>query len=204
MWKRWSSPSFLFEREMINYDAQPGGSDINTGLDHLLKVLKRKSIIFLLSDFWSEGYQNSMKKINMKHDLINIQITEIDQKISENNKALVEAQIIKFRSTFSRPNNFIEQIGKNVYKTKLEDSINWHQKELKELYLTRKGLEINLEKLQGIFWLNRIKRFLRIILIGFFIFLSLLILLSGFMIMIYFLPLIVLIFLAYWISNKRY
>ena len=132
---------------------------------------------------------NSNKKFALQ-DQIKIQIIDIDQKISENKKALVEAQIIKFRSTFSRPNNFIEQIGKNVYKTKLEDSINWHQKELKELYLTRKGLEINLEKLQGIFWLNRIKRFLRIILIGFFIFLSVLILLSGFMIMIYLLSLI--------------
>jgi len=169
----------------------------------------------LRSNFFLKLFKNKKKKSNKiiqynsnkRFDLqeqINLQITEIDQKISENNKALVEAQIIKFRSTFSRPNNFIEQIGKNVYKTKLEDSINWHQKELKELYLTRKGLEINLEKLQGIFWLNRIKRFLRIILIGFFIFLSLLILLSGFMIMIYFLPLIVLIFLAYWISNKRF
>ena len=145
---------------------------------------------------------NSNKRFTLQEE-INIQITEIDQKISENNKALVEAQIIKFRSTFSKPNNFIEQIGKNVYKNKLEDSINWHQKELKELYLARRGLEINLEKLQGIFWLNQIKRFFRIILIGFFIFISLLILLSGFMIMIYFLPLIVLIFLAYWISNKR-
>ena len=60
---------------------------------------------------------NSNKRFDLEEQ-INIQITEIDQKISENNKALVEAQIIKFRSTFSRPNNFIEQIGKNVYKTK--------------------------------------------------------------------------------------
>jgi len=135
---------------------------------------------------------------------INIQITEIDQKISENNKALVEAQIIKFRSTFSRPNNFIEQIGKNVYKAKLEDSINWHQKELKDLYLRRRELEINLEKLKGIFWLNQIKRFLRIILIGFFIFLSLFIFLSGFMIIIYLMPLIILILLGYFVSTKRY
>jgi len=127
----------------------------------------------LRSNFFFKLFKNKKKRSNKiiqynsnkrfaLQEQINIQITEIDQKISENNKALVEAQIIKFRSTFSRPNNFIEQIGKNVYKTKLEDSINWHQKELKELYLTRKGLEINLEKLQGIFWLNRIKRFFRI------------------------------------------
>ena len=158
---------------------------------------------------WKKHKSNEIVQYNsnLKFDLedqINHKIKELDEIIAENSKALFEAQIVKLRSNLSKSNNFIEKIGKNVYKTKLEDSINWHQKELKELYFTRRRLEINLEKLQGIFWLNRIKRFLRIILIGFFIFLSLLILLSGFMIMIYFLPLIVLIFLAYWISNKRY
>ena len=146
---------------------------------------------------------NSNKNFSLQ-DQINNQILEIDKKISENSKALVEAQIVKLRSTFSRSNNFIEQIGKNVYKTKLEDSITWHQKELKELYLRRKELKINLEKTEGIFWLNRIKRFLRIILIGFFISLSLIIFLSGFMIMIYLLPLIILILLVSLIANKRY
>ncbi len=137
-------------------------------------------------------------------DQIKNKIIEIDQQISETSKALVEAQIVKLRSTFSKSNNFIDQIGKNVYKRKLEDSISWHQKQLKELCLRRKELEINLEKLKGIFWLNRIKRLLRIILIGFFIFLSLFIFLSGFMIIIYLMPLIILIFLGYFISTKRY
>ena len=146
---------------------------------------------------------NSNENFSLQ-DQINTNIVEIDKKISENSKALVEAQIVKLRSTFSRSNNFIEQIGKNIYKTKLEDSITWHQKELKELYLRRKELKINLEKTEGIFWLNRIKRFLRIILIGFFISLSLIIFLSGFMIMIYLLPLIILILLVSLIANKRY
>ena len=137
-------------------------------------------------------------------DQLNTNIIEIEQKISENSKALVDAQIVKFRSTFSRSNNFIDQIGKNIYKTKLEESINWHQKQIKELYLKRRELEINLEKLKGIFWLNRIKRFLRIIGIGFFIVLGLCIFLSGFMIIIYLMPLIILILLAYFIYTKRY
>ena len=137
-------------------------------------------------------------------DQINIEIIDIDQKISENSKALVEAQIVKLKSTFSRSNNFIEQIGKNVYKTKLEDSINWHQKRLKYLYLRRRELEINLEKLKGIYWINKIKRILNLILIGFFILSTLFIFLSGFMILIYLLPLIILIFLVYLVSTKRY
>ena len=146
---------------------------------------------------------NSNKKFDLEAQ-INNRIVEIDSEISEKTKALLEAQIVKLRSTFSKSNNFLEQIGKNVYKTKVEDSINWHQKQLKELYFRRRELEINLEKLKGIFWLNRIKRLLRIILIGFFIFLTLFIFLSGFMIIIYLMPLIILILLGYFLSTKRY
>ena len=146
---------------------------------------------------------NSNESFNLQNQ-INLKVIEIDQKISEIRKALVEAQIVKLRSKFSKSNNFIEHIGKNVYKTKLDDSIDWHQKELKNLYISRKELEVNLEKLKGVFWINRIKRFLRIILIGFFIFLSLFIFLSGFMMIIYLMPFIIFIFLVYLIFTKRY
>ena len=137
-------------------------------------------------------------------DQIKNKIIEIDQKISENSKALIQAQIVKLRSTFSKSNHFIEQIGQNVYKRKLDDSIHWHQKQLKDLYLKRRELEINLEKLKGIFWINKIKRLLNFILLGFFMFLTLFIFFSGFMIIIYLMPLIILIFLVYLISTKRY
>ena len=162
-----------------------------------LKFLKQKQ------NYSHEILQYSPNQRSILQEQVNNKIIEINQKISENSKALVEAQIIKFRSTFSNSHNFLDQIRKNVYKTKLDDSISWHQKELKELYVNRKELEITLEKLKGIFWINQIKRFLKIMLIGFFIFLSLFIFLSGFMIIIYFLPLIILIFLGYLISIKR-
>ena len=137
-------------------------------------------------------------------DQLNQQILEIDQKISENTKALIEAQIVKLRSTFTKSTNFLENIGKNLYKTKLDDSINWHQQQIKELYFRRKELQIKLEKIKGIYWLSRIKRFLTIILIIFFIILSLFIFLSGFMIIIYLMPLIIFIFLGYLLTKKKY
>ena len=141
----------------------------------------------------------STKKFDLEDKII-----EIDHRILETNKALLEAQIVKFRSTFSNSNNFLEKIGNNVYKKKVDDSIKWYQKDLKELYLKRKNLKINLEKIKGIFWLNRIKRFLRTTLIIFFILLSLFIFLSGFMIMIYILPLVLLIVLSYSLFSKKY
>ena len=143
------------------------------------------------------------KEFDLKEKIMR-QIMEIDKKISENSKALIEAQIVKLRSTFSKSNNFIEKIGENVYKAKVEESINWHQKQLKELYLRRKTLQINLEKLQGVFWQNRIKRLLAILLIGLFSLLIVFIFLSGFMLIIYLLPIILLISFCYFIANKTY
>tara|TARA_B100001250_G_scaffold298741_1_gene260295 strand:+ start:295 stop:807 length:513 start_codon:yes stop_codon:yes gene_type:complete len=161
--------------------------------------------------FFKKAHNNNQEIVkynsNQEFDLqdqIKDQIIEIDKKISENNKALVEAQIVKLRSSFSKSNNFIEKIGANLYKVKLDESITWHQRQLKELYFTRKNLIINLEKLTGIFWLNRIKRLLSIIFIGFFILLSLFIFFSGFILIIYLLPIISLILLGYLISNKKY
>tara|TARA_Y100001968_G_scaffold271628_1_gene263370 strand:- start:75 stop:524 length:450 start_codon:yes stop_codon:yes gene_type:complete len=146
-------------------------------------------------------------KLNKEFELqekLKDQIIEIDQKISETSKALIEAQIVKFRSAFSKSNNFIEKIGENVYKLKLEESITWHQKELKELYYRRKELQTNLEKIQGVFWLNRIKRLIGIISIGILGLIGIFIFLSGFMILIYLMPLFILIVLGYFISNKKY
>ena len=146
---------------------------------------------------------NSNKELNFQ-DQLKLEIIEIDKNISENSKALIEAQIVKFRSTFSKSNNFIEKIGENIYKVKLEESITWHQQQLKELYFRRKELQINLEKLKGTFLLNRLKRFLALILTGCLMLLALFIFLSGFMIIIYLLPLILLIILIYLIKNKKY
>ena len=135
---------------------------------------------------------------------INNEIKYIDRKILENSKALIEAQLVKIRSKFTQSSNFIEKIGKNLYKTKLEESINWHQKDIRNLYLRRRNLVIELEKLQGIFWLNQIKRLFGIISIIFLILLLLIIFFSSFMLLIYSIPFILLIFIGYLISRNRY
>ena len=63
-------------REMIFHKATERNTDISKALEHVQKVLKRKSIIFLISDFWDTSYQQPMRLINKKHDLINIQILD--------------------------------------------------------------------------------------------------------------------------------
>tara|TARA_Y100000589_G_scaffold312532_1_gene332981 strand:- start:199 stop:711 length:513 start_codon:yes stop_codon:yes gene_type:complete len=137
-------------------------------------------------------------------DQINNEIKYVDQKISINSKALVEAQLVKLRSSFTKSNNLLENIGKNIYKKKVEESINWHQKDLKNLYVRRRELVTELEKIQGIFWLNQIKRIFVIILIIFLILILLIVFFTSFILLIYSMPFILLILIGYFIYKKRY
>ena len=145
---------------------------------------------------------NSNRELELQNQ-INKKLIAIDQEISETSRSLLEGQIVKLRSNLSKSNNFIDRIGKNIYKTKLDESIIWHQKQLKELYIKRKDLQINLEKIKGIYWINRIKRLLAIVFIVSVLTLILFIFLSGFMIIIYLMPLIILIFLGYLLTSKK-
>ncbi|MBC8257176.1 MAG: DUF58 domain-containing protein [Candidatus Marinimicrobia bacterium] len=96
-------------REMIYHKAKDRKTDISIALEHIQKVLKRKSIIFLLSDFWDNSYQQSMKLINKKHDLINIQI------LDKAEIAIPKLGLVKFHdaetqiSTWIDTNNIIIQ-----------------------------------------------------------------------------------------------
>ena len=73
-----------------------------------LKFLKKKA-----NNYHDIVQYNSNESLELQNQ-INVKILEIDKKISESSKALIEAQIVKFRSTFSKSNNFIEKIGKNL------------------------------------------------------------------------------------------
>ena len=168
------------------------------------------SLSSFFNKFFKSNRNNNYKIIKYKSnieleskDQLTKKLIEIDQEISQTSKSLFEGQLVKLRSKLSKSNNFIDRIGENIYKTKLDESIIWHQKKLKELYITRKDLQISLEKIKGIYWINRIKRLIAIIFIVILVLLSLFIFLSGFMIIIYLMPLIILISLGYLLTSKK-
>ena len=59
---------------MLYTEPERTGTSLRTGLDYLLKVAKRKSVVFVISDFLDDGYWASLKVVNRKHDLIGIQL----------------------------------------------------------------------------------------------------------------------------------
>ena len=64
-------------RELLYHRPKGRGTEIQNALDFLLKVAKRRSVVFLISDYIDEGYWKSLKVANRKHDLIGIQMNDV-------------------------------------------------------------------------------------------------------------------------------
>ena len=63
-------------REILEFKPEGKGTSIDNGLVYLNKVIKKKAILFLLSDFIDQDFQQSLKIASRKHDLIAIRISD--------------------------------------------------------------------------------------------------------------------------------
>ena len=63
-------------RTILNYQPEGRLTDLNTPLEYLLKIQKRKCIAFLISDFQATNYETNVKLARQKHDLVAISISD--------------------------------------------------------------------------------------------------------------------------------
>src|SRR5437763_1398887 len=63
-------------RDVLFYEPERRGTSLRAGLDFLNRVLRRRTIVFLLSDFLGEGYEPPFKRAGRRHDLIAARITD--------------------------------------------------------------------------------------------------------------------------------
>ncbi len=61
-------------RELIEFKPKSKKTDIAYALRYLSQVMKKKAIVFLLSDFMDRGYENPLKIAAKKHDITGIRI----------------------------------------------------------------------------------------------------------------------------------
>ena len=61
-------------RELIEYKGESKRTDIAQALKYMTNVMKKKAIVFVLSDFITEGYSETLKIVAKKHDITGIRI----------------------------------------------------------------------------------------------------------------------------------
>lgn len=62
-------------RELLTISQKGRGTNIGAGLEYFLRVMRKKSVAFLMSDFLDqEDYTTLLKRANQKHDLVAVQV----------------------------------------------------------------------------------------------------------------------------------
>ena len=63
-------------RELLHFRPARGGTDVAGALEFLNKVLKRKAVVFLVSDFIDTAFERDLALTNSRHDLIPVRVSD--------------------------------------------------------------------------------------------------------------------------------
>ncbi len=63
-------------RELYYFQPKGRGTDIASALDYLNRVTTRRSVVFLVSDFFASGYEAALKVANRRHDLVAVTVSD--------------------------------------------------------------------------------------------------------------------------------
>jgi uncharacterized protein (DUF58 family) len=62
--------------EILRFRPTGRGTDIKIGLDYLGKIAKHRAVAFLISDFIDEGWDQALRLVQTRHDLIPVCVTD--------------------------------------------------------------------------------------------------------------------------------
>jgi uncharacterized protein (DUF58 family) len=87
-------------REILDFTPENKKTNIRLALEYFNSAIKRKSIVFLISDFLDEGYDSLLKVVARKHDFVSIVLQD------EKETAFPKAGLIRLRD----PETGIERV----------------------------------------------------------------------------------------------
>ncbi|MDP2980601.1 MAG: VWA domain-containing protein, partial [Candidatus Omnitrophota bacterium] len=67
-------------RELLYYKPESRKTSISSAIEYLGKVLKKRAVVFLMSDFMDTGYEKLLGILNKRHDIISISISDPREK----------------------------------------------------------------------------------------------------------------------------
>jgi uncharacterized protein (DUF58 family) len=72
--KKGRAHALYIVRELLGLEPTSNGTDIDEAIKYFNNTTRQKSIAFILSDFLATGYDNDLKVIGKKHDVIGIKV----------------------------------------------------------------------------------------------------------------------------------
>jgi uncharacterized protein (DUF58 family) len=72
--KKGRAHALYLVRELLSIEPTENGTDIDVAIKYFNNTTRQKSIAFILSDFLATGYENDLKVIGKKHDVIGVKV----------------------------------------------------------------------------------------------------------------------------------
>ncbi|MBF0275572.1 MAG: DUF58 domain-containing protein [Nitrospinae bacterium] len=159
-YKKGKSHIWNIINELVTFQPQGKSSNLEGALEFLLKVINRKTIVFIISDFYLTNYEKSIKVASKRHDIIAIRLKERFE------EALPDVGLIEI-TDFESGGKYILDTGntktRETFIKNLEEYKNALQVFLKKnkIDLIEIGNNDNVSKEFYAFFKNREKKFLK-------------------------------------------
>lgn len=114
-------------RDILYFEPKKSGTNIKKAVEYMYRLLKKRSIIFVISDFFDTDYLDSLKILAKKHDVIALKIEDKAEREMQN-AGLIHMQDPETGKTFS-----VNSSNKNI-RDKYRDAVVKKDTELEELF----------------------------------------------------------------------
>ena len=159
-----------------------------------LKRIKNKNVSI-------QVYKKQMEVCDESHQLT-IELDRINSEIIDITKGLLNAHSVGFKSKFSKPHNWINEMKNKWYNSAANASAKWHQEKLIILYKQKKEITIKLEKSTGVYWKNKIKRWIQYLILSVVAVIFLITIGIGLLAALYLIPSLILLIVVYMAYKK--
>lgn len=104
-------------RELLNVAPGDRGTDLASAIQFTRHVLKKRSVCFVLSDFWGNNYQSALKVLARRHDVVGIHCWDTRE------KELPDVGLLHFRDAESGETSWMDTTDPHLrrqYKERFE------------------------------------------------------------------------------------
>lgn len=136
--RKGKSHSLRIIREVLSFEPKGKATNLRQVLEYFNHTIKKKAIVFLISDYIDGGYDKILRIVGKKHDLIGIVLRDPRE------KSLLKAGLIKFLDAETGEIRFLDTSDKAVRKSIADENKRWMEYR-KQLFLSSRLDSIDIE-----------------------------------------------------------
>lgn len=120
-------------RDVLFHQPRRSGSDLKKAIEFVSRTQKKRAIVFVISDFFDEGFQRSMQILERTHDVVAIQLTDPRE------EALTNLGLVRLRDPESGE-IFVADTASRRWRQEFATTRR-HQQERLERFFTVNGID---------------------------------------------------------------